>query len=95
MDIIARQNSGQPLRISLDITTRSISGPDAETARAMLVGWPGVGLLYGGTQPVKAPDPLGSLHDFAVLLVANGYTLPDDLAALLPEAEAIPEGAVA
>jgi len=38
MDIIARQNSGPPLRISLDIAARALSGPDAETARAMLVG---------------------------------------------------------
>jgi len=95
MDIIARQNSGPPLRISLDIAARALSGPDAETARAMLVGWPGVGLLYGGTQPVKAPDPLGSLHDFAVLLAANCYSLPKALAVLLPEAEDVPEGAVA
>jgi hypothetical protein len=95
MDIIASQNSGPPLRVSLDIASRALSGPDADTARAMLVGWPGVGLLYGGTQPVKAPDPLGSLHDFAVLLATNCYIPPDDLADLLPEAEDVPAGAVA
>lgn len=95
MEIIARKTYGPPLRVSLDVAARAISGPDADAARAMLIGWPGVGLLYGGTQPVKAPDPLGSLHDFAAMLATNGYILPKDLAAMLPEAEAISDGAVA
>jgi len=95
MEIIARKSYGPPLRVSLDVATRVLSGPGADTARALMADWPGFGLLYGGTQMVKAPDPLGSLHDFAVLLDASGYTLPEYLAALLPEAEAIPEDAVA
>ena len=95
MEIVAKKPHRPPLRVSLNVADRTLSGPGADSVRAMLVGWPGVGLLYGGTQPVKATDPLGSLHDFAVLLAANDYALPDDLTALLPPAEAIPEGAVA
>lgn len=95
MDIVARKTYGPPLLVSLDVAARAISGPGADAVRAMLVGWPGIGLLYGGTQPVEAQDPTGNLHDFAVLLATNGYTLPAELAALLPEAEAIPDGAVA
>ena len=45
--------------------------------------------------PASAPDPLHSQRDMAVLLTANGYQVPTDLAALLPEPEAIPAGAIA
>lgn len=74
--------------------SRRIAGPDAATVKAMLGKWHGEAILYG-TQPVPAPDPLGSSRDMAIMLADWGWQLPDELADLLPEAEAVPDGAIA
>lgn len=89
-------NLGNQLDFEHHPETRSLSGPDAERVHQMLVGWSGEGTLYG-TQGAPAPDPLGSRADMAVFLFTRGfgYTLPPELAALLPPAEPIPDDAVA
>lgn len=56
--------------------------------------WPGQCLLFG-TQPVDAQDPSNNPRDMAVLLFRHGYSLSDDLTALLPEIEQIPDDAIA
>lgn len=60
----------------------------------MLMDWPGGCLLYG-TQYVEAPNPKVNKRDMAVFLMRNHYTLSDELEAMIPKAEKIPDGAVA
>jgi len=65
-----------------------------EKLMAMINSWPGYGIIYG-TQRVNAPNPGKSRRDLAVMLASREYSLSDDLVALLPEADEIPEDAVA
>jgi hypothetical protein len=84
---------GERLEFDLDAEAGALSGVDAERVEAMVQRWPGVGYLYG-TQAVAAADPLNSAADMAVVLASSGWTLPESLAALLPVAEPVPDGAV-
>jgi len=91
---VTRAQFGDSLDFNIDTDTRTLSGADAVRVRATADAWPGHGYLYG-TQPVEAPDPIGSMRDMAVMLAASDWDLPDELTGLLPLAEDIPEGAVA
>lgn len=66
----------------------------SEAVQAMIDRWQGYGILYG-TQRVDAPDPINSQRDFAVMLAHNECSLSDELAALLPPPDDIPDDAVA
>jgi hypothetical protein len=83
------------LRLRHDPEARMIQGTGAALCRAYIDRWPGHGLLYGGTQPAVAPDPLGSTRDLAVMLATFGWQLDRETSALLPKPTGIPEGAVA
>lgn len=86
--------NGASISVAYDPVARTVSGVGSERVAAMIAAWDGYGILYG-TQRIPAPDPLGNLSDFAVMLADADFDLPEDLAALLPPAEAIPDGAVA
>lgn len=91
---ITQQRFGERLTFDHDSAARALSGPSAAVVEAMIDEWDGRGILYG-TQPVSAPDPLGSSRDMATMLAARGWELPSELSSLLPPAQEIPEGAVA
>lgn len=61
---------------------------------AMLNSWPGYGIIHG-TQRADAPSPRTSRRDLAVMLCQHEYSLSDELSALLPEPDAVPDDAVA
>ncbi|NBC49640.1 MAG: hypothetical protein GVY22_17020 [Gammaproteobacteria bacterium] len=82
------------LHFSHDPASRTVSGPDADRVLALIARWDGQGTLYG-TQPAKAPDPLGSRRDMAIMLTTMLYEVPRELAAHLPPPDPIPPGAVA
>ncbi len=56
--------------------------------------WDGYAILFG-TQTVHAPDPRNDPRDMAVFLFSHGYSLSDELSALLPDIEPIPDDAIA
>lgn len=89
-----RPQYGLRLSVIHDPAARRITGPDAEAVLAMIASWRGEATLYG-TQVVPAPDPLGSTPDLLAMLATWNWELPPDAAALLPPAEAVPDGAVA
>lgn len=95
MDItVTRSRFNERLDFKHDPSARRVSGVDADPVLTMISQWDGHAIIYG-TQPVPAPDPLGSSRDMAVMLADWCWDLPDDLLALLPRAQAIPEGAEA
>jgi hypothetical protein len=85
---------GDRMTFSHDPPARKVTGQDADKVMADIARWDGWGTLYG-TQSVRAPDPLGSSRDMAVLLATCCWDLPPELLALLPPPLPIPEGAVA
>ena len=95
MDItLSRSQFGDRLAFSHNPGARRVAGADAARVLAMIAKWYGMAILYG-TQPVPAPDPLGSARDMAVMLADWGWDLPPDLSALLPRAQPVRAGAVA
>lgn len=95
MDItVSQPQFGDRLTFSHDPGARQVAGADAARVLAMIAQWDGMAILYG-TQPVPAPDPLGSARDMAVMLADWGWDLPADLGALLPRAQPVPAGTVA
>ena len=95
MDItVSRPQFGDRLTFRHDPGARRVAGADAATVLAMIAQWDGMATLYG-TQPVPAPDPLGSAREMAVMLADWGWDLPADLLALLPRDQTVPDGAEA
>ena len=92
--ISLKSNCGGRIDIEVDLERGLVTGPDAESFLRALQRWDGNAVIFG-TQPIYAPDPLHSLHDLAAMLATAGYILSDDLAAMLPPPEDIPEGAIA
>lgn len=78
----------------IPISLRTGTKLSQERIIELIEQWPGYGIIYG-TQTVDAPDPSNSRRDMAILLCQHEYSLSDELASLLPEADDIPEDAVA
>jgi len=96
MMTVTDPQSGSMLCFSHDAASRTITGPSAAMLLATVERWSGLGVIYG-TQPVEAPDPLGSDRDMAVMLATFGYVLPESLWRLLPKPQPNPDqaGAIA
>jgi hypothetical protein len=87
----------QKKSVTIDTDSGTVTGEGSDSIKESLNEWPGYTLLYGGTQYVKAPDPLHSDRDLAVFLF-DCYEIdavPKSLIGLIPKPEPIPDGAIA